>query len=80
MLGTAAGRHDDAERHFLRALDIERRMRAWPWLAHARHDYGAMLLARGDAERAAALLDEATATYRELGMEMWASRAEELRA
>ena len=53
-------------------------MRARPWLAHAQHDLAAMLLARGaaaDRERARALLEEAAATYRELGMPTWASRA-----
>jgi hypothetical protein len=64
------------------AIDTERRMRALPWLAHARHDYGAMLLARGrgaDADRAHALLDAAVTTYRELGMDTWAERAQAVR-
>jgi hypothetical protein len=53
-------------------------MRARPWLAQAQHDFAAMPLARagsGDAERARALLGEAVATYRELGMDTWAERA-----
>jgi hypothetical protein len=33
-----------------------------------------MLIGRGDSERAAALLDEARATYEELGMGSWAAR------
>jgi hypothetical protein len=40
-----------------------------------------MLLARGaagDSERALALLKDALATYRELGMDAWAARVEAL--
>jgi DNA-binding NarL/FixJ family response regulator len=46
-------------------------MGARPWLAHTQHDYAAMLTVRnqpGDADRAAALLQEALTTARELGM------------
>jgi hypothetical protein len=71
-------RFDEAERHFNVAIETERRMRARPWLAHAQHDLAAMLLGRGaadDRERAYALRKEAAATYRELGMPTWASRA-----
>lgn len=78
VLATTLRRFDDAERHFDVAIETEGRMLARPWLAHAQHDLAAMLLARGasgDAERAHALLDEAVATYRELRMETWASRA-----
>jgi hypothetical protein len=56
-------------------------MGARPWLAHAQEDYARMLLARtarGDAERARTLLDHATATFRELGMESYAARASAL--
>ena len=80
-LGVLAGtleQYDDAERHFAAALEIERRMRARPWLAHVQHDLAAMLVARGrdeDRSRAADLLGEAGATYRELGMESWVRRA-----
>jgi DNA-binding SARP family transcriptional activator len=78
VLATTLRRFDEAERHFKVAIETERRMRARPWLAHAQHDLAAMLLARGaaaDRERARALLEEAAATYRELGMPTWASRA-----
>jgi tetratricopeptide (TPR) repeat protein len=81
VLATTLRRFDEAERHFEVAIETERRMRARPWLAHAQHDLAAMLLARGaadDRERANALLEEAAATYRELGMPTWASRATEL--
>ena len=83
-LGVLAGsleRYDEAEGHFEVALEVERHMRARPWIAHVQHDHAAMLVARGadgDAERASGLVDEAVATYRELGMESWAARAESL--
>ena len=78
VLAAALDRPAEAVEHFEQALEIERRMRARPWLAHAQHDYGAMLLARGDRERAGHLLAEAVSGYRELGMESWARRAEAL--
>ncbi|MFL5780460.1 MAG: ATP-binding protein [Thermoleophilaceae bacterium] len=77
-LAAALERYDDAERHFQTAIEIEGRMRARPWLAHAQQGLADMLLARaatGDAERAEALLAEAGAAYRELGMDAWAARA-----
>jgi hypothetical protein len=77
------GRDDDAERHFEVAIETEQRMRARPWLAHAQHELAAMLLARraaGDSERALALLEDALATYRELGMDAWAAQVEALAA
>jgi DNA-binding SARP family transcriptional activator len=83
VLATALGRFDDGERHFDVAIQTERAMGARPWLAHAQHDFAAMLLARdaaGDAERARELLAEALTTYRDLGMESWAARAEALAA
>jgi hypothetical protein len=52
-----------------------------PWLAHTQHDYAAMLLARnrpGDRETARRLIQEALASYRELGMRSWADTASEL--
>lgn len=75
VLAAQLQRFDDAERHFADAIEIERSMRAWPWLAHAQHGLGETLLARGEAARARAVLDEAIAGYRALGMESWAARA-----
>jgi DNA-binding SARP family transcriptional activator len=75
VLATQLARFDDAERHFTDAIEIERGMRAAPWVAHAQHGLGELLLARGDEARARPVLDEAVAGYRELGMESWASRA-----
>jgi tetratricopeptide (TPR) repeat protein len=81
VLAAQLGRFNDAERHFEDAIEIERGMRAWPWVAHALHGLGALLLrrdAQGDGRRARDVLDEAIAGYRELGMETWAARAEAL--
>ena len=78
VLATTQGRFDDAERHFERAIEMERRMGARPWLAHAQHDQAAMRLARGgpgDRQRARSLLADAVRAYGDLGMETWAARA-----
>ena len=72
------GRFADAERHLEAAIELERSMRAAPWLAHAQHDLGAVLIERagpGDEERGRELLAEATAVYERLGMNSWALRA-----
>jgi tetratricopeptide (TPR) repeat protein len=75
VLATQLGRYDDAERHFEVAIEIERGMRARPWIAHAQHGLGETLLARGEDERGRAALGEAVAGYRELGMDSWAESA-----
>src|SRR4051794_9150582 len=77
-LAAMRDRPDDSARHFEVAMEVERRMRARPFLAHAQHEYGSMLLDHGDGDRAKALLDDALATYRELGMHTWAERVQAL--
>jgi len=77
-LAAMRDRPDDAARHFEVAMEVERHMRARPFLAHAQHEYGSMLLDHGDGDRAKALLDDALATYRELGMHTWAERVQAL--
>ena len=75
-------RWPEAERHFEAALAMNARQGGRPWLAHTQHQYAAMLLARnanGDRERAMALLDEALAAAREIGMAALAERAAALR-
>jgi tetratricopeptide (TPR) repeat protein len=70
-LAAVMGRWDEAAKHFEDALAMNARMEAWPWLAHTRHQYASMLLARrksGDTEKAATLLETALTTTRELGM------------
>jgi tetratricopeptide (TPR) repeat protein len=74
------GHIDEAERHFEDALAMNASMGGRPWLAHTQHDYAQMLLHRdspGDRERAQELLDQALATYRELGMESYAAKTSE---
>ena len=65
----AARRFDDAERHFEHALEVNKAIGARPWLAYTQEDYGRLLVERGDEERGRSLVEEALATYRELGME-----------
>ncbi len=70
-LAATLERWDDAARHFEDALAMNARMDARVWLTHTQAQYAAMLLARadsGDRDKAAALLDAALATARELGM------------
>ena len=65
------GRWQEAESHFDQALAMNARMGAKPWLAHTQFQYAHMLLERsiaGDIERARALLNEAEAISRQLGM------------
>jgi DNA-binding CsgD family transcriptional regulator len=71
MLAATMAHWQDAEQHFEEALAMNANMGARTWLAHTQHDYAAMLVARnqpGDAEQAAALLQDALSTARELGM------------
>jgi tetratricopeptide (TPR) repeat protein len=78
VLASTLERWDDAERHFLNALEVNERVNARPWLALTQEDYSRMLVARGehdDAEKAQDLLDQALATYRELGMKGALERA-----
>ena len=77
VLAATTGELDAAERHFATAIEVEGRMRARPWLAHAQRGLAQVLLTRGeagDAKRAAGLIDEAIGTYRALGMQSWAAR------
>jgi DNA-binding SARP family transcriptional activator len=83
VLAHAMGRTDEAVRHFELAIEIERRMRARPWLAHAQCGLAEALLARaaaGDVERAGSLLAAARHEYVALGMDSWARRISHLRA
>ena len=78
MLAVLLGRPDDASRHFEDAIQMSERVGAHPWLAHTQEDYGRMLLTSGEPERGGALLAQALATYRELGMDGYAARAQAL--
>ncbi|MGH2757536.1 MAG: hypothetical protein ACRDI3_07090, partial [Actinomycetota bacterium] len=71
ILATTMRRFDDAARHFDRALEMNFRLRASPWIARTQRDYGQMLRARdahGDREIAAKHFGDALAITRRLGM------------
>jgi predicted ATPase/class 3 adenylate cyclase len=71
MLAHALGDWSAAEEHFEYALHMDERLRAWPWLAHGRHEFALMLAARNrieDRERAQGLLATAAAAAKELKM------------
>ena len=71
LLATALERDDDAARHFDQALEMNARMGAHPWLAHTQCDLARFLLGRGgrgDGDRAATLLKEASTASSELGL------------
>jgi len=73
MLAAMLGLADEAARHYERALGLNARMGARPFLAHTQREYAAFLVARagpGDVARAAALREEARRTADELGMEL----------
>ncbi len=70
-LAGAAGRWEEADRHFQQALSMNVAMGAYPVAARTRLQYARMLVARdepGDEARALELLSEALGTARELGM------------
>jgi class 3 adenylate cyclase/tetratricopeptide (TPR) repeat protein/type II secretory pathway predicted ATPase ExeA len=71
MLAGVLGDWSAAEEHFEHALRLDEHLRAWPWLAHSRHEFAVVLSARdrkGDRARAADLLASAAATAKELKM------------
>lgn len=83
MLAGLLGRYDAAEEHFAGALALAERMRALPWQAETRYHWAEMLrrrAGRGDRERALALLDEAEAEARAVGMALLVGWIAECRA
>jgi DNA-binding CsgD family transcriptional regulator len=71
-------RWTEADRHFDAALAMNSRIGAHAPLAHTKHDYATMLLARnaaGDRQRAAALLQDSLDSARSLGMRGLEARA-----
>jgi DNA-binding CsgD family transcriptional regulator len=78
LLCTTMSRWPEAERHFEAALAMNTQTGARAPLAHTRHDYAAMLLAReetADRQRAAALLQGCLDSARQLGMRGLEERA-----
>jgi DNA-binding CsgD family transcriptional regulator len=82
-LAETAGRSRDAERHYVRAIEMDGQS-AWPtWIAHSRFRYARFLarLGRRDGpRRAAALLDDVLEATRAIGMPVLERRAAALRA
>ncbi len=68
MLAATLGDTDDAAGHFEAALHLNRQMGADTWLAHTAYEYGRMLLAHGDSDRAQQLLTEAALLAEAVGM------------
>ena len=71
MLTTLMEDWEVAEEHFEAAIAMDTGMRAWPWLAHAQHDFATMLRRRGrhsDLAHMEHLRSEALATATKLGM------------
>ncbi|MBI1884889.1 MAG: AAA family ATPase [Chloroflexi bacterium] len=83
LLAAITSRWEEAEQHFERALEMNARMGARPWVAWTQHDYGRMLLARGraaDRRKALELLEAAMETARELAMKALLERAQALKS
>lgn len=78
MLAATLGDTDSATRHFEAALHLNRQMGASTWLAHTAYEYGRMLLAQGDSDRAEQLLAEAALLAETVGMPTLLARARAL--
>jgi hypothetical protein len=78
ILASLLKRPKEAARHFEDALDMNQRMGAMPWLAQTQEEYGRMLLEEEATDRGSELITAALETYRELGMESHAARAQVL--
>jgi hypothetical protein len=82
ILASATKQSDAAERHFRDSLELSARIGARPSLAHTQTDYAELLLerrGRSGSKSAATLLEQAVATYRELGTDSHFLRAVRLR-
>ncbi|MDQ4124896.1 MAG: AAA family ATPase, partial [Actinomycetota bacterium] len=76
LLAGTLGRWDDAERHFVRASEMNARMGSPLWVAHTEHDHALIVTRRGGNVRAAAaLFRSARDRYEALGMTWWRDRA-----
>jgi class 3 adenylate cyclase/DNA-binding CsgD family transcriptional regulator/tetratricopeptide (TPR) repeat protein len=80
-LAETAGRARDAERHYVRAIELDARAASPTWLAHSRFHYAQFLARQGRRDgprRAVALLDEVLEAARVIGMPALERRAAEL--
>jgi DNA-binding CsgD family transcriptional regulator len=78
MLAATLGDTDGAARHFEAALLLNRQMGASTWLAHTAYEYGRVLLAHGEEDRAGGLLAEAVRLAETVGMPTLLARARAL--
>lgn len=81
ILATVLSEWHVAEGHFEKALVMDAKMGAYPWLAHTQCDYAAMLLARGnpsDGVRARRLLAAGLESAKTLSMRVLVERIEAL--
>jgi tetratricopeptide (TPR) repeat protein len=77
LLVAALSRLDEAAHLLQEAVEANDRIGALPWSAHSKADLAQVLLARdapGDRETAEGLLQQALATYQDLGMASAAAR------
>jgi transcriptional regulator with XRE-family HTH domain/tetratricopeptide (TPR) repeat protein len=71
MLATTMSNWPAAEQHFEAAIEMDTRLKAWPWLAHSQYEYSTMLFAKGvasDRARAFSLLDLAVSAAKKMNM------------
>jgi DNA-binding CsgD family transcriptional regulator/tetratricopeptide (TPR) repeat protein len=80
MLATALGEWELAEGHFEAAMALNRQMEAMTWVAHTEYEYGRMMLARGQLQRAQALLADADRDAAAIGMIALRKRIQSLAA
>ena len=78
MVAATVGDREGAERCFEAALALDRRMGASTWAAHGSYEYGRMLAAAGEHERAGPLLAEATRLASAVGMPSLLARIQAL--
>ena len=81
-LAETAGRARDAERHYIRAIEVDSAAGSPTWLAHSQVRYARFLARQGRRDgpaRARDLLDDAIANARAVGMPVVERRAIELR-
>jgi transcriptional regulator with XRE-family HTH domain/tetratricopeptide (TPR) repeat protein len=71
MLAKTMSKWELAERHIKEAMDLDKHMQAWPWLAHSQAEYATILLEKGQKEdraQAQAVFDEALKAAQRMGM------------
>jgi DNA-binding SARP family transcriptional activator len=79
LLASTLGRTDEAVDHFERAIAMNGRMGARPWVAHAKFDLGRTLARTGEASAAARsteLLKDALGEFHALGTAPWERRTQ----